>query len=144
VDRGKSAIRSRDKSDAAQLGWNMIISDIESLKSWQRLNLPGIHSDAGSALMRALVNSKEACLSLESFYRICNIESGAVGEALSNFLAQGLIEIRHDDLDGSKFNLVPTPVLWARLAHYCAEMTKLLDKHDDQPCEQRAAEASPR
>ena len=135
VDYRKDAMCSCDTSGIAKLGSNMIISDIETLKRWQRLNLPGIHSDAGGALMRALMNSKESCLALESFYRVCNIEPGAVGEALSNFLAQGLIEIRRDDKDGSKFNVVPTPVLWARLAHYCAEMTTLLDKQDDRPGE---------
>ena len=86
--------------------------------------------------MLALVNSQEDCLSLEWFYEVCNIEPGAVGEALSNFSALGLIEIRHDDQDGSKFNLVPTPVLWARLAHYCAKMTTLLDKLNDRSCDQ--------
>ena len=135
VEYRKGTICSCDTSGIAKLGSNMIISDIETLKRWQRLNLPGIHSDAGGALMRALMNSKESCLALESFYKVCNIEPGAVGEALSNFLAQGLIEIRRDDKDGSKFNVVPTPVLWARLAHYCAEMTTLLDKQDDRPGE---------
>lgn len=114
------------------LNSNMIIPDIDSLRSWQRLNLPGITSEAGSALMRALLNCKDSCLPLESFYRVCNIETAAVGEALSNFLAQGLIEIRHDDQDGTRFNIVPTDLLWARLAHYCAEMTTLLAKHDRQ------------
>lgn len=125
-------MRLRDEPDIAEFESKMITADIDSLKSWQRLNLPGIHSEAGGALMRALVNSKDSFLPLDSFYRVCNIEAVAVGEALSNFLAQGLIEIRHDDHDGTKFNIMPTPVLWARLAHYCAEMTVLLSKHDDQ------------
>lgn len=113
----------------------MITPDIQALRNWQHLYLPGIHSDAGGAFMRALVNCKDSCLSLESFYRVCNIESMVVGESLSNFLAQGLIEIRRDDQDGSKFNVVPTDLLWARLAHYCAEMTKLLQKDAGQPAD---------
>ena len=60
VDYRKDAMCSCDTSGIAKLGSNMIISDIETLKRWQRLNLPGIHSDAGGARMRARRNSKEA------------------------------------------------------------------------------------